>query len=92
LPPSFDLVVLGKKEREAVKAVGKNPDRKEADIGPEGHPVNTEYNPDEDLAAQPMPSATPAPASEAEALPAMPPAPMGAPHVEDDLDAEQVAA
>ncbi|KAK4452856.1 hypothetical protein QBC34DRAFT_376835 [Podospora aff. communis PSN243] len=92
LPPSFDLVVLGKKEREAVKAVGKNPDRKEADIGPDGHPANTEYNPDEDLVAQPIPSATPAPVSEAEAVPAMPPAPMDAPHVEDDLDAEQVAA
>jgi hypothetical protein len=84
--------VLGKKERDAVKAVGKNPDRKEADLGPDGHPVNTEYNPDNDVAAQPAPSVTPAPASEGEAAPAMPPAPMGAPQVEDDLGAEQVAA
>ncbi|KAM7208948.1 hypothetical protein V8F20_000826 [Naviculisporaceae sp. PSN 640] len=31
LPSSFDLVVLGKKERAAVIACGKNPNRKEAD-------------------------------------------------------------
>ena len=43
LPPSFDLVVLGKKERNAVIACGKNPDRKEADVL-NGHPINTEYS------------------------------------------------
>lgn len=46
LPPSFDLVVLGKKERNAVIACGKNPDRKEADIL-NGIPTNTDYRPDE---------------------------------------------
>ncbi|KAK0656331.1 hypothetical protein B0T16DRAFT_399102 [Cercophora newfieldiana] len=88
LPASFDLVVLGKKEREAVKAVGKNPDRKEADIGPDGRLRNTEYNPES------TPSATPVPASAAEAGPvaAMPEAPMGAPHVEDEVQAGQDAA
>jgi len=34
--------VLGKKERNAVIACGKNPDRKEADIE-HGRPTNTEY-------------------------------------------------
>ncbi|KAK4247819.1 hypothetical protein C7999DRAFT_14214 [Corynascus novoguineensis] len=43
LPRGFDLVVLGKKEREAVKAVGRNPDRKEADIDENGQPINTQY-------------------------------------------------
>lgn len=44
LPPSFDLVVLGRKERATVIACGKNPDRKEADVDPTtGLPVNTEY-------------------------------------------------
>ena len=42
LPPSFDLVVLGKKEKLAVIACGKNPDRKEADVE-DGRPINTEY-------------------------------------------------
>ncbi|KAH7628478.1 hypothetical protein SMAC4_05434 [Sordaria macrospora] len=46
LPPSFDLVVLGKKERNAVIACGKNPDRKEADIA-NGIPINTEYRQNE---------------------------------------------
>ncbi|KXX82628.1 hypothetical protein MMYC01_200804 [Madurella mycetomatis] len=55
LPPGFDLVVLGKKEREAVMAVGKNPERKEADVDEAGRPINTE------LAPQGMP-ALPAPA------------------------------
>lgn len=88
LPPSFDLVVLGKKEREAVRAVGKNPDRKEADIGPDGRPVNTEYIP------EPIPSATPAqaPVAEAGPVPAMPEAPMGVPPVEDEAEARAAAA
>ncbi|KAK3695500.1 hypothetical protein B0T22DRAFT_109073 [Podospora appendiculata] len=46
LPPSFDLVVLGRKERAAVEACGKNPDRKEADIL-DGRVVNTEFVPKE---------------------------------------------
>ncbi|KAK4177505.1 hypothetical protein QBC36DRAFT_326803 [Triangularia setosa] len=43
LPKGFDLVVLGKKEREAVKACGKNPDRKESDLDANGAPINTEF-------------------------------------------------
>ncbi|KAL1838874.1 hypothetical protein VTJ49DRAFT_2098 [Mycothermus thermophilus] len=46
LPRDFDLVVLGKKEKEAVKAVGKNPDRKEADVDENGRPINTEWRGD----------------------------------------------
>ncbi|KAK0723786.1 hypothetical protein B0T21DRAFT_294380 [Apiosordaria backusii] len=42
LPNGFDLVVLGKKEREAVKACGKNPDRKESDLDANNMPINTE--------------------------------------------------
>jgi hypothetical protein len=53
--------VLGKKERNAVIAVGKNPDRKEADIL-DGRPVNTEYQPEEPAAA-PAPALEPAPAA-----------------------------
>jgi hypothetical protein len=45
LPPSFDLVVLGKKERNMVINCGKNPDRTEGDIGEDGKPANTEYLP-----------------------------------------------
>ncbi|KAK5654415.1 hypothetical protein OQA88_7325 [Cercophora sp. LCS_1] len=44
LPPSFDLVVLGKKEKNAVIVVGKNPDRKESDVNSDGMAVNTEYH------------------------------------------------
>lgn len=43
LSPGFDLVVLGKKERQAVIACGKNPDRKEADIDDNDQPTNTVY-------------------------------------------------
>ncbi|KAH6855235.1 hypothetical protein B0I37DRAFT_364287 [Chaetomium sp. MPI-CAGE-AT-0009] len=46
LPRGFDLVVLGKKEKEAVRSVGKNPDRKEDDVDENGQPINTEYNPE----------------------------------------------
>lgn len=35
--------MLGKKERQAVIAVGRNPDRMEADIGEGGRPINTLY-------------------------------------------------
>jgi hypothetical protein len=44
LPLSFDYVVLGKKERQAVIACGRNPDRKEDDIDEEGKPINTVYD------------------------------------------------
>lgn len=43
LPLSFDYVVLGKKEREAVIACGRNPDRKENDVDESGNPINTLY-------------------------------------------------
>jgi hypothetical protein len=43
LPPGFDLVVLGKKERQAVIAAGRNPDRKESDIDDDDKPTNTIY-------------------------------------------------
>ncbi|KAL2180772.1 uncharacterized protein P884DRAFT_311500 [Thermothelomyces heterothallicus CBS 202.75] len=56
LPRGFDLVVLGKKEREAVKAVGRNPDRKEADVDENGQPINTLYVGDDAA-----PAAIPAP-------------------------------
>jgi hypothetical protein len=45
LPRGFDLVVLGKKEKNAVMAVGKNPERKEADVDENGQPINTELDP-----------------------------------------------
>ncbi|KAL1871975.1 hypothetical protein VTK73DRAFT_1805 [Phialemonium thermophilum] len=43
LPPGFDLVVLGKKERQAVIACGKNPDRLESDLDEDNRPTNTVY-------------------------------------------------
>jgi hypothetical protein len=36
-------VLLSKKERDRVIAVGKNPDRKEDDVDDGGRVVNTEY-------------------------------------------------
>jgi hypothetical protein len=59
LPPGFDLVVLGKKEREAVKAVGKNPDRREADVDENGNPIGTEYAPEGEAAPAPLPAPLP---------------------------------
>ena len=47
LPPGFDLVVLGKKERQAVIAAGKNPDRREDDVDDNDNPTNTIYVPAE---------------------------------------------
>lgn len=44
LPPAFDLVVLGRKEKDMVIAAGRNPERKEADLA-DGMPVNTLYDP-----------------------------------------------
>jgi hypothetical protein len=73
LPLGFDLVVLGKKEREAVKAVGKNPDRREADVDAHGRPINTEYAPPE-LVAGPAPLPAPLPPAE--------------PHLEQQLQAQ----
>ncbi|KAK4200293.1 hypothetical protein QBC40DRAFT_225982 [Triangularia verruculosa] len=66
LPKGFDLVVLGKKEREAVKACGKNPDRKEADLDANGAVINTELG---DAVAA---AAHAAPVAQMEALPAPP--------------------
>ncbi|KUI57065.1 hypothetical protein VP1G_04332 [Cytospora mali] len=40
LPPGFDLVVLGRKEKEMVIAVGRNPDRKEEDNDPDNETVH----------------------------------------------------
>ncbi|KAJ4386224.1 hypothetical protein N0V93_009117 [Gnomoniopsis smithogilvyi] len=45
LPPSFDLVVLGRKEKDMVIATGRNPDRREADTDANGDPINTLYDP-----------------------------------------------
>lgn len=59
LPRGFDYVVLGKKEREAVKACGKNPDRKEGDVDENGHPISTELG--EDGMPAPLPALEPAP-------------------------------
>jgi hypothetical protein len=71
---------LGKKEREAVKACGKNPDRKEADIDTSDpskpRPINTE-----------LPTASGAPAP---ALPAIAPvAAMDAPEAPVEAPAQQ---
>ncbi len=84
LPPSFDLVVLGKKERAAVIAVGKNPDRKEGDIDANGNPINTAYRGDEELPAlpEPAPASTPAP------VPALEAAPGGVPEAQMDVSIE----
>ena len=49
LPPNFDFIVLGPKERNAIMAVGRNPDRLESDVNAEGRPVDTMYqDPDDD--------------------------------------------
>ncbi|KAK4154891.1 hypothetical protein C8A00DRAFT_14048 [Chaetomidium leptoderma] len=56
LPRGFDLVVLGKKEREAVKAANKNPDRKEADVDENGRAISTEYVPEEVAAPATLPA------------------------------------
>lgn len=49
--------MLGKKEREAIKACRKNPDRKEADVDEAGAPINTELVPEVIPAARPAPEA-----------------------------------
>jgi len=44
LPPSFDSVALGKKEKEVIKGVGRNPDRREHDVDHAlNKPTNTLY-------------------------------------------------
>lgn len=45
LPPSFDLVTLGKKEIARLIKYGKNPFRKEKHISEDGNPIKTEYVP-----------------------------------------------
>ncbi|KAI1870816.1 uncharacterized protein JN550_004962 [Neoarthrinium moseri] len=42
----FDAVALGKKERDAVKKAGKNPDRMEQDIDDDGNVVNNQWFPE----------------------------------------------
>ncbi|KAL6917720.1 hypothetical protein FSST1_009215 [Fusarium sambucinum] len=42
LPPNFNEVALGSKEIARVKAVGKNPHRREEDVETNGNPINTE--------------------------------------------------
>ena len=45
LPPGFDLVALGNKERKRLVSMGKNPDRREKDIDENGNAISTEYRP-----------------------------------------------
>ena len=47
LPPCFDLVALGSKEKARLIAMGKNPNRREGDIDDEGNPINISYVPPE---------------------------------------------
>lgn len=44
LPPAFDLVVLGRKEKDMVIATGRNPERKESDMF-NGSVINVLYDP-----------------------------------------------
>ena len=48
LPKGFDDVVLGKKEKDRLIGLGKNPERKEADVQ-DGRPVNTEWTGQEEV-------------------------------------------
>ncbi|KAK3311422.1 uncharacterized protein B0T15DRAFT_427600 [Chaetomium strumarium] len=71
LPRGFDLVVLGKKEREAIKACGKNPDRREDDVDANGRPINTDLVPEEpQQETQPGPQRSVEPESQAGVQPA----------------------
>lgn len=45
MPAGFDLVVLGRKEKDMVTASGRNPDRREEDVDAEGNPTNMIYDP-----------------------------------------------
>ncbi|ETS84874.1 hypothetical protein PFICI_02899 [Pestalotiopsis fici W106-1] len=49
LPRGFDGVVLGKKEIDAVQALGKNPFRLESDLDDYSRPINTIWDPEMDL-------------------------------------------
>lgn len=40
LPPGFDQVVLGQKEKNAVTKCGRNPDRREDELDEEGEVIN----------------------------------------------------
>lgn len=51
LPPGFDLVVLGRKEKEMVMQAGRNPERREDDVDAAGNVTNSLYDPE---AAAPM--------------------------------------
>lgn len=73
LPPSFDLVVLGRKEKDMVIAAGRNPDRREVDVNANGDPINTLYDPNAppppplQLSIQPAPEAIPQEIEQSEA-------------------------
>ncbi len=43
LPPGCDYVQLGQREKQAVIAVGRNPNRMERDVDEYGRPTNVEY-------------------------------------------------
>ncbi|PSS03258.1 hypothetical protein BD289DRAFT_449648 [Coniella lustricola] len=44
LPPAFDLVVLGRKEKDMVIAAGRNPERREEDVDENGQLLNTLFD------------------------------------------------
>lgn len=46
LPPGFDLVVLGRKEKEMVIHAGRNPERREEDRDDTGNITNSIYDPE----------------------------------------------
>jgi hypothetical protein len=43
LPPCFDMVALGQKEKKRLIDMGKNPYRREADVDEDGNPINISY-------------------------------------------------
>ncbi|KUI72753.1 hypothetical protein VM1G_08167 [Cytospora mali] len=59
LPPGFDLVVLGRKEKEMVRAVGRNPDRKEEDNDPDNETVHNNIYTEEDPSSDNMEASGP---------------------------------
>ncbi|KAK4221627.1 hypothetical protein QBC38DRAFT_461282 [Podospora fimiseda] len=99
LPRGFDLVVLGKKEREAVRACGKNPDRKEADIDTSDplkpRPINTELHSAHEEAAPAIAAIAPVAAMDAPEVPQAPvqePVPQDAVVVQNQPEDEALAA
>lgn len=44
LPARFDNVLLGAKDRLALRKAGKNPDRTEADVDADNEPINTDLD------------------------------------------------